>query len=313
MTIADPNLIESYIFTQSEFDRFAALSGDDNPIHVDPEFAAGSRFGRTVAHGMLLYSRLSGVLGRAFPGWRQKEVELMFPAPTFTGVEVCFDISSPLVAEGRGPTDRNLSRMENSGSLWVDVSVRPVDGEPGLHGQVRLAKPAPKGGIADRNPRVVSYDQSRVPVQESTPPGQSFEQAEARPHEAAAFKNLALGQRAGRNRVFTADDLAAYGNLTGDTGPVSAGTVPSGLLGGMISDLLGTELPGRGTNWLKQSFTFLADARPGEPVSAAVEITRLRPEKNLVDLRSTCSGPTGVICEGRTLVWVGDLIIGRLK
>ena len=40
------------------FDRFARLSGDDNPIHVDPAFSARTRFGRTVAHGMLLYGRV---------------------------------------------------------------------------------------------------------------------------------------------------------------------------------------------------------------------------------------------------------------
>jgi acyl dehydratase len=44
------------VFSQSDFDRFAALSGDDNPIHIDPEFSARSKFGRTVAHGMFLYS-----------------------------------------------------------------------------------------------------------------------------------------------------------------------------------------------------------------------------------------------------------------
>ena len=35
-------------FAQRDFDRFAALSGDDNPIHVDAAFAARTRFGRTV-------------------------------------------------------------------------------------------------------------------------------------------------------------------------------------------------------------------------------------------------------------------------
>ena len=49
-------------FGQRDFDRFAALSGDDNPIHVDPEFAGRTRFGRTVCHGMLLYSTICRAL-----------------------------------------------------------------------------------------------------------------------------------------------------------------------------------------------------------------------------------------------------------
>jgi acyl dehydratase len=51
----DTQISEVKTFTQAEFDAFARLSGDDNPIHVDPEFSARTRFGRTVAHGMLLY------------------------------------------------------------------------------------------------------------------------------------------------------------------------------------------------------------------------------------------------------------------
>ena len=48
-------LIErQWIPTQEEFDLFARISGDDNPIHVDPEFSARTRFGRTVSHGMLI-------------------------------------------------------------------------------------------------------------------------------------------------------------------------------------------------------------------------------------------------------------------
>ena len=41
--------------TQADFDRFAQLSGDDNPIHVDAVFSAGTRWKRTLCHGMLLY------------------------------------------------------------------------------------------------------------------------------------------------------------------------------------------------------------------------------------------------------------------
>ena len=76
---------ESRVFTQTEFNRFAAISGDDNPIHVDPAFAAGTRFGRTVAHGMLLYAALWALIRRQFPGAVQETQDLMFPEPTFAG------------------------------------------------------------------------------------------------------------------------------------------------------------------------------------------------------------------------------------
>ena len=38
------------IFSQVDFDRFARLSGDNNPIHIDPAFSARTPFGQTVAH-----------------------------------------------------------------------------------------------------------------------------------------------------------------------------------------------------------------------------------------------------------------------
>jgi len=75
-------------FTQDDFNTFAALSGDDNPIHVDPEFSAQTKFGRTVAHGMFLYGTICGLLSQYFPGAVQIEQNLMFPAPTFTEEEM---------------------------------------------------------------------------------------------------------------------------------------------------------------------------------------------------------------------------------
>ncbi|MGH2523072.1 MAG: MaoC family dehydratase [Anaerolineales bacterium] len=78
----------SRVFAQEDFNRFAALSGDDNPIHVDPEFSARTRLGKTVCHGMLLYGTICGALSAHFPGVRQLEQELMFPNPTFVGEAV---------------------------------------------------------------------------------------------------------------------------------------------------------------------------------------------------------------------------------
>lgn len=78
--------------TQGDFDAFATLSGDDNPIHVDPAFAARTRFGRTVSHGMLLYGLLCAALAEAAPGATHAEQELVFPAPTFAGEPLRFTL-----------------------------------------------------------------------------------------------------------------------------------------------------------------------------------------------------------------------------
>mgnify|MGYP000091330130 CR=1 FL=1 len=71
--------------TQADFDLFAEISGDDNPIHVDPDFSAKTRFGRTVSHGMLLYSKLWGLLQQNVPDAQQASQELMFPRPCYAG------------------------------------------------------------------------------------------------------------------------------------------------------------------------------------------------------------------------------------
>jgi len=77
------NIVMERTLTQSDFDRFAALSGDDNPIHVDREFSAATRFGRTVSHGLLLNTILRGLVDQLVPGGRQVSQELVFLAPTY--------------------------------------------------------------------------------------------------------------------------------------------------------------------------------------------------------------------------------------
>ncbi|MBP6818539.1 MAG: hypothetical protein KBC46_04470 [Ferrovibrio sp.] len=76
--------------TQADFDRFAAVSGDNNPIHVDPAFSARTRFGRTVSHGMLLYAVLWGMIQARHPGARQAHQNLMFPAPAYADEALSF-------------------------------------------------------------------------------------------------------------------------------------------------------------------------------------------------------------------------------
>ena len=115
---------------------------------------------------------------------------------------------------------------------------------------------------------------------------------------------LSLGQSAEITRTYTAQDLDAYTALSG----ASAQTVPEPLIAALFSYLLGVELPGSGTNYLKQELAFKQAAPLNVPLTARVEITRLRPEKHLVDLWASCRAPDGtILCEGRSLVKAKDV------
>ena len=114
---------------------------------------------------------------------------------------------------------------------------------------------------------------------------------------------MKVGDRADLVRSFSAADCAALAALTGDGG--DGQHVPEPLLAAMISALLGMRLPGRGTNYLKQELHFAAPARLGQPVTARVTVTRLRPAQGLVDLHAGCTDAAGrMLCEGRALVRV---------
>jgi len=95
---ADPPFAIGRIFaaqttpSQADFDLFATISGDDNPIHVDPDFATGSRFGRTVAHGMMLYAHLWALVVRSFPGARHASQSLVFANPAFAGAPLRLEV-----------------------------------------------------------------------------------------------------------------------------------------------------------------------------------------------------------------------------
>lgn len=118
---------------------------------------------------------------------------------------------------------------------------------------------------------------------------------------------MQIGDRASITRSFTDRDIAAFQTLAGHgDGPRQA--VPEPLIGALFSYLLGVELPGFGTNYLKQELHFEQAAPLGTPLTATVEITRLRPEKHLADLATTCTDTDGaVICRGRALVLVKDV------
>jgi len=59
---------QEFTVTDEKVRTFAEISGDDNPLHVDNEFAANTRFKKRIAHGILITSFISKVIGRDFPG-----------------------------------------------------------------------------------------------------------------------------------------------------------------------------------------------------------------------------------------------------
>lgn len=276
------------VFSQVDFDRFAALSGDDNPIHVDPAFSARTRFGRTVAHGMLLYSAVSSVLGNRLPGpgTLQIDQELMFPSPTYAGEQVAIQVQISQVHQ--------VNRLAS-----LSTTILRPGGHIGLQGQTTVLLPGTS--VSRRQP--------------GAPPGQPAGLAGG-----PSLKGLKLGERAETARTFSVQDLAEYIDLTGDANPLFADAgfarriglegviIPGGLLGGLFSNLLGTHLPGQGTNYLKQRFEYPAPAYPGQTLVASVEIVRIRPEKQLVTLRTVCSDTNGgIVCQGEALVLVSDV------
>ena len=54
--------------TGADIDAFAEVTGDDNPVHLDEAYAAKTRFGGRIAHGMLSAGYISTVLGSRMPG-----------------------------------------------------------------------------------------------------------------------------------------------------------------------------------------------------------------------------------------------------
>jgi 3-hydroxybutyryl-CoA dehydratase len=58
----------SHVVTDEDVRKFAEVSGDHNPVHLDEDYARQSRFGRRIAHGLFSASFFSGLFGTKLPG-----------------------------------------------------------------------------------------------------------------------------------------------------------------------------------------------------------------------------------------------------
>jgi 3-hydroxybutyryl-CoA dehydratase len=83
---------------------FARISGDENPIHLSERYAAKTRFGQRIAHGLYTASLISAVLGTRLPGpgavYRSQTLNFHAPAKIGDVVTVVIEVVE-LVPEGR--------------------------------------------------------------------------------------------------------------------------------------------------------------------------------------------------------------------
>jgi 3-hydroxybutyryl-CoA dehydratase len=75
-------------------ETFARLTGDTNPVHLDESYAATTRFGKRIAHGMLTASAISAVLANDLPGPGTVYLNqtLSFKAPVYIGDTVTAEV-----------------------------------------------------------------------------------------------------------------------------------------------------------------------------------------------------------------------------
>ena len=127
------------LVTQEKISQYAEAGGDRNPLHLDAEFAAGTNFGRIVAHGMLALAYVSEMMGLTFGrSWLESgRLSVHFRAPVYPGDTVSTFGEVVEVTEGDGTLQVKCAvgcRREGgdeviNGEAWVTM--------PGEYGEVK--------------------------------------------------------------------------------------------------------------------------------------------------------------------------------
>jgi phosphotransacetylase/acyl dehydratase len=128
------------------------------------------------------------------------------------------------------------------------------------------------------------------------------------------FEELAVGDSAGIERTLTAQDLQLFGVLSGEALPRHAdpggdvadgrGPIVHGMwVGGLLSAVLGTRLPGAGTIYRSQNLRFLVPVVIGDRLSVRIQVTDLNPQTRGVTLACVATNQDGTtVMEGEAEV-----------
>jgi acyl dehydratase len=125
-----------------------------------------------------------------------------------------------------------------------------------------------------------------------------------------------VGATASRSRAISDRDIELFTELTGDRNPLhydaeaASGTrfggiiVQGGVTSGLLNAVVAEELPGPGSVFLHVDWHFKAPVRPGDEITAEVEVLEARADKPLTRLRTTITNQEGtVVPDGSALVW----------
>ncbi len=129
-----------------------------------------------------------------------------------------------------------------------------------------------------------------------------------------------IGQKASRTRAVTARDIELFTELTGDRNPLHYDEarasesrfggiiVQGGVTSGLLNAVVAEDLPGPGSVFLHVDWNFRAPVRPGDEITAEVEVLEVRADKPITTLRTTITNQAGtVVLEGTALVWTEPL------
>jgi acyl dehydratase len=106
--------------SQARINAYAAASGDHNPVHVDEAFAAGTPFGGTIAHGMLVLALIAEMMHGAFgESWlRGGRLKVRFKAPTRPGDTVT--ASAALTKESGDAAEYAVQCANQRGDVLIE-------------------------------------------------------------------------------------------------------------------------------------------------------------------------------------------------
>lgn len=128
------------------------------------------------------------------------------------------------------------------------------------------------------------------------------------------IEDLELGMERSISKVIGDREIELFAELSTDHNPVHLdeeyakdtffkGRIAHGMLtAGLISAVIGEQLPGHGTVYLKQNLTFTAPVRPGDKVDAIVKVIKIDATKRRVTLDCQCLVGDTVVLKGDALV-----------